>query len=111
MSAGEKFHLPPQYVVQAVTTQRKPPAVRLWTLRHQSVRGRAGRECLRAFAERGPQTAAETCRRAAHAHALRGAVEPIGTAPLTSIRGLLLRGGALPCPIGLGQRGWTGLVV
>src|SRR5262249_58392445 len=30
------FHTPPNYVVEDGTTQRKPPEVRIWTLRNQS---------------------------------------------------------------------------
>src|SRR5215831_8022755 len=31
-----KSHTPPNYVVEDGTTQRKPPEVRMWTLRNQS---------------------------------------------------------------------------
>src|SRR5262249_33854163 len=33
---GKIFHIPPNYVVEDGTTQRKPPEVRIWTLRNQS---------------------------------------------------------------------------
>src|SRR4029453_4857035 len=32
----QKSHTPPNYVVEDGTTQRKPPEVRIWTLRNQS---------------------------------------------------------------------------
>ena len=31
-----KIHIPPHYVVEDATAQRKPPEVRIWTLRNQS---------------------------------------------------------------------------
>src|SRR5262249_16858538 len=31
-----KFHIPLNYVVRAIPTQRKPPEVRIWRLRNQS---------------------------------------------------------------------------
>jgi hypothetical protein len=33
---NDHFHIPPNYVVQHVPTHRKPPEVRIWTLRNQS---------------------------------------------------------------------------
>jgi hypothetical protein len=34
-----KFHIPSDFVVECVTAQRKPPEVRIWTLRNQSAVG------------------------------------------------------------------------
>ena len=35
----QNFHIPPDLVVECVTAHRKPPEVRIWTLRNQSAVG------------------------------------------------------------------------
>src|SRR4030095_2738044 len=37
------FHIPPHYVVEDATAQRKPPEVRIWTLRNQARVGSWGK--------------------------------------------------------------------
>jgi hypothetical protein len=39
LQAFEKIHIPPNYVVERVTLQRKPPEVRIWRLSIQSAVG------------------------------------------------------------------------
>jgi hypothetical protein len=36
MCHPNRFHIPSHYVVEEAITQRKPPEVRIWTLRNQS---------------------------------------------------------------------------